>query len=232
MIDRRDFLFAGACVTALGAAEWMRPRKTLKLLGDEKLKDIVPTQFGIWRQDQGGGIVIPATEGSLADRLYADTLVRLYRGRDDEPPVMLLIAYGAAQSDLLQLHRPESCYPAIGFSISNRSLTEIPVATGVKVPGVHLTATAQERVEDISYWARLGEYLPQTASDQRRNRLETALQGFIADGVLVRASTIRNGPKPDYAKLDSFLGDLLASLDPADRAALIGTSRARAMRSV
>ena len=62
MIDRRYLLFAGACVAALGASEWMRPRKTLKLLGDEKLEDIVPASFGIWRQDQGGGIVFPTTE--------------------------------------------------------------------------------------------------------------------------------------------------------------------------
>ena len=143
---------------------------------------------------------------------------------------MLLIAYGAAQSDLLQLHRPESCYPAIGFSISNRSLVDIAMPAGVKVPGVHLTATAQERVEDISYWARLGEYLPQTAGDQRQDRLRTALQGYIADGILVRASMIRNGSAPNYAKLDAFLGDLLSSLDPAKRPALIGSARAKAMR--
>lgn len=232
MMDRRDLLFTGACAAALGASEWLRPRKTLKLLGSEKLTDIVPARIGKWHQVPGGGLVVPTTEGSLADRLYSDTLVRIYRSEDDVPPVMLLIAYGAAQSDLLQLHRPESCYPAIGFSISDRSLVDIPLGSGVKVPGVHLTATAQERVEDIAYWARLGEYLPQTAGDQRRDRLATAVQGYVADGVLVRASAIRDGASaPEYAMLDQFMASMLASLEPAKRAALIGSDRAKVMRS-
>lgn len=45
---------------------------------------------------EGGDIVVPKVPGSLSDKLYADTLTRLYINNQTGEQVMLLIAYGRA----------------------------------------------------------------------------------------------------------------------------------------
>lgn len=223
---RREFLFGGGCAAALAGAEWLRPRRSFSLMGKTSLASLIPTRFGDWAVEPGGEIVVPRTPGSLADTLYGAQVTRSYRHRDGGAPVMLLAAHGDSQSDLLQLHRPESCYPAIGFSISERHMKPVRVRAAVAVPAVAMNARAPGRVEDVLYWTRLGDFLPTTASEQRRDRLKTAMSGFVADGILVRASAIR-GEAPAYAMLAQFLADLVVGVAPGHRPALIGTERAK-----
>lgn len=226
-MNRRDLLLGGACVAAFGVATALRPRTIVDLLEGEKLATLVPHKFGHWSSEDGGDIVVPKTPGSLADRLYSDNITRIYRNvRSGGPDIMLLIAYGRAQSDLLQLHRPESCYPAVGFAITRRLLTQIPLHAGASLPAVALTAQAGGRVEDIVYWTRLGEYLPLTAGQQRRDRLRTAMQGYVGDGALVRASIVRQagatGESDDQAIKDFFQA-MVDAIAPQNRRALVGS---------
>ena len=170
MIARREFLFAGGCAAALGTAEWLRPREMRLLLpANEKITNIVPLHFGSWQAGGGGDIVLPDVKDSLASMLYSDRVARSYRETAGHTvhDVMLLIAYGRSQSDTLQLHRPETCYPATGFAVTFHQLTELPIADGVSLPAVMLTAEAGDRVEDIIYWTRLGEKMPRTLTEQR-----------------------------------------------------------------
>jgi EpsI family protein len=236
MIPRRDFLVGAGCAAALGGAEYLRPRKTLKLLRDgEAMKSIIPSRFDGWSLGgDGDDIVLPETPGSLASRLYDDRVARTYRRGPAEQPddVMLLAAYGVAQSDVLQLHRPETCYPAVGFLIVTRRLFSLPVAEGVSVPAVMLSAKSGARIEDVVYFTRLGEALPQTAGDQRWARLQTAMQGYVGDGVLVRASMVRTDPDVEgFATLTRFMSEMILAIKAADRAALVGSPRAQALRT-
>lgn len=228
MISRRDALIGGACAASLGAAEWLRPRRSLNLLGRTNLDSIVPRTFDGWHSTAGGDFVVPQTPNSLSNRLYAKQLMRVYTSQQHMAGVMLLVAYGASQSDALQLHRPESCYPAVGLPIVYRALAPLPIAPSIAVPGVLLTAGATQRVEDIAYWTRLGEYLPQSASDQRRDRLRAAVQGYVGDGVLVRASILRHGEQAQFTTLTDFLGALVKAVSPAHRPALVGSQIASA----
>lgn len=228
---RRDLVFGGACVAALATAEWLRPRETLSLLTARKLEDVIPERFGAWRTDTAEGIVQPPPQpGSLAATLYNETVTRSYRRPGDENRVMLVAAHGDSQSDTLQLHRPESCYPAVGFEIDERRVAAIPLGGGTTLPVVELAAHAGGRREDVLYWTRLGEYLPVDAGQQRRDRLRTAMAGFVADGVLFRASMVRMGDEPSFPRLREFCGAMLRAIPRVeDRAALIGTDAARAV---
>ncbi|NJR77845.1 exosortase-associated protein EpsI, V-type [Sphingomonas corticis] len=235
MIARRDLLVGAGCAAALGAAEYLRPRRALKLLRDgETMARVIPGAFAGWSIGEGGDIVMPETPGSLASRLYSDRVARTYRHADGDgsEEVMLLAAYGAAQSDVLQLHRPEVCYPAVGFTIKERRLVSLPVAPGVTVPAVLLSAQAGGRMEDVAYWTRLGDDLPQTGGDQRWVRLRAAMAGYVGDGVLVRASMLRRGGEPSFPILQQFLSQMLMSTAARDRAALIGRTRADALARV
>lgn len=237
MIDRRELLFGLGCIGAVGSAEWLRPRRYLRLMPPgQKLSRLIPEKFDGWFAGAGGDIVLPETPGSLASRLYDDRVARTYTstGQAQATEVMLLAAYGAAQNDLLQLHRPEVCYPAIGMRIVRRRLVLLPVISSIVLPAVMLTAEASGRIEDIVYWTRLGEKLPQTGSEQRMARLMAAFHGLVSDGVLIRTSALRNGgaEQPQFDLLTGFVQAMILGAAATARPALIGTALADALSKV
>lgn len=231
MIDRRDMIIGLLSAGAFGTSEILRPRERVRLFPEGKLEDIVPQRIGPWEEMPGGNIITPVTPNSLADRLYSATVARLYvEPAVPDRAVMLLIAYGGEQSDMLQLHRPETCYPAVGMDITSRHLDTIGLPGGQTLPATRLTAGNAGRTETIIYWTRLGEEFPRSAAEQRRDRLKTAMKGVIGDGILVRASTPR-GPSTaeDFAYLERFLGEMVSALPATALPGFIGTERAAAI---
>ena len=227
MMDRRGLLLSAACLAAAGGAQALRPHKRFSLLGDVKMASIVPTQFGAWTAQDFDGLVKPETQGTLAARLYSEILTRIYRNAETGVELMMLIAYGDTQSDLLQLHRPESCYPAVGFQLLSTRPAPIPLASGVSLPGRQVVAQKADRIENIVYWTRLGEYLPTGFGDQRKARLYTAMQGYVADGGLFRFSALGPDPAAAFAQLDSFVAELMAAVAPQNRRGMVGTTIAK-----
>lgn len=222
-LDRRDLLAGLACFGALGAAEWLRPRTALVLMQQGgRLTDLVPSQIGSWQLGGDGDIVVPRTEGSLASKLYGDQLARTYFRADQlRLPIMLSIAYGTQQSDALQLHRPEACYPAIGFTVGP-SRAGVIRAGAIAIPVVSLTARAQGRIEDIVYWTRIGRDFPRSDAEQRKMRFANAIAGIVPDGALVRASAVRIDPAvPAFTAVEQFLQALVSDLDDAGRRVLL-----------
>ncbi|MBX3483733.1 exosortase-associated protein EpsI, V-type [Phenylobacterium sp.] len=226
MIKRRDLLLAGLAVGGLGTAEALRPRKRLTLLGKgATISGALPQTFSGW-ESEDTTLVNPAMAGRLAKTLYSETVSRLYYDQTGHE-VMMLIAYGDTQSDLLQLHRPESCYPAVGYTIQLSKATDVVVSPSVSVPARRVIASTEDRVENIIYWTRLGERLPQSAGDQRTARLQNAMEGYVPDGVLIRLSTFGDVPDVAFNTLDSFIPLMLRAVQPKQLPAFIGTSLAR-----
>jgi EpsI family protein len=225
-IDRRDLLAGLACAGALGLAEWLRPRTPAVLMPEGgKLTELVPERLGPWVQGPEGDIVVPRTEGSLASKLYGDQLARIYY-QPDRPnlPMMLSIAYGYTQSDALQLHRPEVCYPAIGFTVGPTRPMVLKVG-GASVPAVALTATMQSRVEDVIYWTRMGRRFPRSEREQREMRFANAIDGLVPDGALVRASAIRTNPEvPVFGQVEGFMQALGGALGADGRRVLLAAA--------
>lgn len=227
MIARRDMILAALGVAGLGASEYLRPRQRLVLLGKRKVTDLIPMTVQGW-SGQDASLVSPEQAGQLARALYSETVARTYFRDEDGAAVMMLAAYGDTQSDLLQLHRPESCYPAVGYNLVKAESVMIPIAPGVEIPGRHVVAAFQDRTECISYWARLGERLPQTATDQRNARLMNAIDGYVADGILMRFSAVGD-PAAAFPLVDQFIARLLDTMGQSRLAPLIGSSLARRM---
>lgn len=224
-IHRREFLIGAGCAIAAAGAAYLKPRNRLSLIGNGKLETLVPKAFGDWTYRSSDAIVVPEGDDSLAARLYSQTVARLYENRQGEA-VMLLIAYGDTQSDQLQLHRPEVCYPAFGFEVSRSTERVLELAPGLSIPGRTLRAHSPARSEAIAYWARIGEYLPASASEQRTAGLRSKIDGVIPDGVLVRLSNSLTDLEAAFALNRSFAAALIAAVPVSGRAALIGTERA------
>src|SRR3546814_5999129 len=166
---RRDVLIGTAAFAAAGLAWRLTPKRTLDLVSDEKLAEIVPAAFGLWSSRSSTQLVQPKTEGTLSAMLYSDTLTRLYSHAGTGERVMLLMAYGSTQSDLLQLHRHETCYPAFGYRISRSAVARLDFgARDLAVSG--LIAVGPARRESIPSWTRVGDALPTSHRAQRLAR--------------------------------------------------------------
>lgn len=193
------------------------------------MADILPLRVGDWSAENSDGLVKPKDAGELAATLYSEMVGRIYHQASTGAAIMMLVAYGDTQSDLLQLHRPEVCYPALGFNLVSTIKAGLELPGGMEVPVRRVVAVAQERQENIVYWARMGEYLPDSSGEQRKVRLRTAIEGYIPDGALVRFSMVRSDADKAFKVMDEFIIQLLSAVVPSRRSALLGTSLAKSM---
>lgn len=220
-MNRRDLLMGGGMLAAAGTAFALAPRERLVLLAeDQTLEAIVPSQIADWQDRPSDAFILPKTPGSLADRLYNQTLTRLYvseRGL----PVMLVIAYGAVQNDQLQLHRPEVCYQAVGFNIRSSVPKALPLGRA-DLPMRALEAVSTTRVESILYWTRIGDDLPADGGSQRMVKLRQQMAGYLADGVLVRMSSAVPASDAVFDELARFAEAMVGAIAREDRDVLIG----------
>ena len=229
MTSRRDILIGCACLAGAGTAYALVPRRKVSLLGPVTVASIVPRSFGDWVSRDVTDLVAPKEEDSLASRIYGETVGRVYSRPAGGAQIMMLLAHGDTQSDDLQLHRPEVCYPAFGYAISQNREVDIPLAAGAAVQGRSLVATAPESQETILYWSRLGEYFPTSRGQQHFDRTRTAMQGIVADGILARFSVEGGRPADAYEAMQPFVSQLIRSMKPTHRAALVGTVLANKM---
>lgn len=227
-MKRRDLIFGGMALGALGVGEALRPRKKLMLLKNATVAKALPIEFGHWSARDSDNLVNPATAGRLTRALYSQLVMRIYSNLQTNTDVMLLAAYGDTQSDLLQLHRPESCYPAVGFTLKRSQPDMLDIGGGAKLPIRRVVAEMQDRVENIVYWTRMGEALPQSGEQQRSQRISNSIQGFIPDGILMRTSLVGD-PDESFKVLDQFVPDLLHAIAPAQRMGFVGTALANAL---
>jgi EpsI family protein len=233
MSSRRDLLIGAACLAGAGAAYSLVPRRHVPLLKPgRRLEQIVPAAFGGWTSRSVTDLVAPKEEGSLAAKLYGQTVGRIYSRPQEGVEIMMLLAYGDTQSDDLQLHRPEICYPAFGFAISQSAVLQLPLPGGGLLPVRRLVADAPDRRETIIYWSRLGEFLPLNRKQQQLDRLRTAMKGNIADGLLARFSVAGADPDAAVAALQSFIPPLVEAVAADSRKVLIGTQLAEGMAGV
>src|SRR6185312_13118870 len=168
MIARRDLLIGVACCLRSGAAYALKPRRQTTLMGgDKKLNDILPRTLENWTSRDVSDLVAPETPDSLAARLYGETVGRIYRQQSTGDEVIMLMAHGDVENNELQLHRPEVCYPAFGFAITESAPLTLALSSSVTVPCRSLVAKSSDRQETILYWTRLGETFPTTVAEQR-----------------------------------------------------------------
>jgi EpsI family protein len=232
VIARRDLLIGATCVAAAGAAAVLKPRNEVPLLKNAKLVDVIPANFVGWTSEDVGDPYAVNGEGTLSAKLYNELVTRRYVNAAGDAQVMALFAYGGRQSDELQLHRPEVCYPAFGYDLTRNEPLNLEVGGGAIVPARRLAASSEGRAESIIYWSRMGEMIPRDGGEQRKARLEIAMQGIIPDGLLSRFSAPGDNPEENWKAIEVFVAQLVTAIRPDMRKVLIGTERAQLMGKI
>lgn len=190
-------------------AEWMRPTTRLAELRPRiHLSQQIPTQFGDWQEDKSLAPLLPNPElQAKLDVLYSEVLARTYINAKGER-VMLSIAYGSDQSsEATAVHRPEFCYSAQGFRVSNEGLGSVVLPRG-ELRVQRLVARMPPRNEPITYWVTLDEVATLPGLGRKLQQLRYGLHGQIADGMLVRVSSFGADNRAAYALQDQFVRQL------------------------
>ena len=222
----RRALFAGAlCVGGALVAQGLKPHKYVSLLQSTKLDDLVPRRFGAWSSEDVGDPLAINGPGTLSSKLYNQLVTRAYSDGLGQP-ILMLLAHGERQSDELQLHRPEICYPAFGYALLENEPMAVPLGGQVGLPARRLLAKSPSNEESVIYWTRLGEHFPVSFNEQRTARFRDTLAGVVPDGILCRFSTADNTAGA-WPRLEQFVRTLLAATSAPGRRVLVGTERSR-----
>jgi EpsI family protein len=221
-MNRRALIAGALCIGGAVAAQQLKPHRYVSLLDSAKLDDLIPRRFGPWTSEDVGDPLALNGPGTLSSKLYNQLVTRAYSdGRDRQ--ILMLLAHGENQSDELQLHRPEICYPAFGYELLQNQSTQVALGGPVSLPGRELLAKSSTDQERVVYWTRLGEHFPTSSGEQRTARFKNTLAGIIPDGVLCRFSTVDTAKASDGLK--QFLQELAAATGGQGRRVLFGTER-------
>lgn len=219
-IDRRNFLLGGAMLATAGLAYSREPQAANKPIDEKLFESYIPERIGAWKFESQSGIVLPPPD-ELSDKLYGNLVTRVYSS-PEHAPIMLLLAYSHVQNGMLQLHRPEVCYPAGGYRLSETEQLPLNVGGNRTITASKFSAEGPVRSEQVLYWTRVGQQFPGKWSQQRLAVIEANLRGIIPDGILVRISSPRAQMVEALPEMKMFASALFATLSPKGRALLIG----------
>lgn len=213
----QNIVLLALMLLSAGLGAVLRPTTSL---ADERppidLAVMVPTSFGDWREDtnQQAQVVNPQQRG-LIDKIYSQTLSRTYVNAQGYR-IMLSIAYGKNQSDALQLHKPEICYPAQGFMLLSKEIGSLDLL-GKSVPAVRLQTKLGQRIEPVTYWTVVGDHVTKGGIDKKLTEMHYAVQGQIPDGMLLRVSSIDADTSNAHSVQNQFATAMVVAIASAHR---------------
>jgi EpsI family protein len=217
-------IFIGiSMLVAAGLALALTPREKVADQGPKiDLETMIPKEFGDWKLDS---TVLPLqaispSQKATLERIYSQTLSRTYVNSSGRS-IMLSMAYGGDQSDEMQVHKPEVCYPAQGFQVVKEMTGDMLTRFGM-IPVKRLVATQGNRIEPITYWITIGNSVPRTSFERKLEQLHYGLTGKIPDGMLVRISSINSNDEAAYQDQAEFVKALLSSMPAEDRERIMG----------
>ena len=216
------FILLALMLVASGMAVALRPTQKLSdIRPPTPLADIVPRAFGEWREEeQFVAQIIDPQQKEEIDRIYNQTLARTYVNGDGYR-IMLSIAYGKDQRDSLQVHKPEICYPAQGFVLQSQEKGRLELANG-SIPVTRIVASQGQRNEPVTYWITIGDQVILTGLQKKYIEVRNAMNGLIADGLLVRVSSLDPNVARAYSRQQLFAREMINAIPAEFQPRLVG----------
>lgn len=212
------------------AAEVFAPRQLMaRTTSSQSLETVIPKQFGTWKLVPEISPVKPVDPEAyvqppdpLSAKVYSQEVARGYTDGAGHI-IMLLVAYGPVQNYKLKAHRPEICYTANGFRVSEKTSSSLDYSGGL-LKTTRLVAERESRFEPITYWMKIGNDISNGVVDNQISRLKYGLRGILPDGALFRVSTIGLPKDASFKLQDQFIKDLLVALPPQEKGFFLGNS--------
>ena len=222
---RRAIVATAVMLGGAGAAVWARPTRHLAdQLGIPDLETLFPAEFGDWRVDATLPVILPSPDvQALLNKIYNQVLTRTYVNVRTGERIMLSVAYGGDQSDGTSAHRPEVCYPAQGFAVRGNRAGRLELGDRM-IPVRQLMSSLGTRHEPITYWVVVGGEVVTTGIGQKLAQLRYGVRGLIADGMLVRVSSIDAAARRGHALHERYLTALYGAVDASARPRIFGSS--------
>lgn len=187
---------------------------------DFDINKIVPKEFDDWKVYEGSALVVDPELKRKVESVYSQTLSRTYKNSKNQI-IMLSVAYGGNQQDMMQVHRPEVCYVAQGFDLKQIRTSEVSTVHG-KLKAKLLLAKQAERIEPITYWIKIGDSIAVDGITWRIERIKYGLSGSVPDGLLFRVSSIGNDIEEQYHLQSQFIQALAKSLTSEQFVQILG----------
>lgn len=226
MTSRRDALLGGVLLLT-AAATWARlPSRRIVAITQGEVANTIPMQVGDWAGSIDSDLVMPPEDERKAANIYDEQVLRSYVRDGNSDEIMFVLAYDRNQSGMLMVHRPESCYPGSGFTITADEPVTIPLASGINAKGRFLSTQREDRIEQVLYWTRLGNEFPNSWDEERSFLAFQNLRGLAPDGALVRLSLINADAEAARKQLTHFATELFTASGRVGRAVLGGPANA------
>lgn len=226
MLDpmRRALIIGVLAIAASAAAAKLKPDLLLAEVSPAAdFETAVPKTFGDWKTlDLSNAVILSQDVQQKLDETYDQLVSRTYVSEDGYR-IMLAIAYGSNQGDGTEVHKPEVCYPAQGFAISNRKRGVLETNYGA-IPVRTMNATAGRRLEPITYWIVSGRKVVDGNIEKKYGEMLLSLDGLIPDGLLFRVSSIDADQPGAFRRQEAFVRQLLDAVQPELRKQLAGLS--------
>ena len=223
MSQYRQALLAALCLLAAIAAYLLTPRQLLADLEPVNLEQMIPLHFGEWRAlPQNDDVITSPEQEAYIKSIYSQVLNRVYVDNAGHR-IMLSIAYTRDQSDNsgTQSHKPEICYPAQGFAIRDSQTQEMRIRDGgwqIR----HLVAQKANRIEPITYWNMIGTRPVVTGVKMKKEQIYYGMQGLIADGFIVRISSVDSDISYAYGLQQNYIDQLINGMKLDDKKRIAG----------
>lgn len=218
-------LYLAVMMIALSIASFaLRPDQKMSDQNKQiNIEAMIPNQFSEWKLDQESNslLIDPSVTESL-NKVYLQSISRTFINKQGQR-VMLAIAYGGDQNDMMQVHKPEICYTAQGFHIDQSHDANFETAYGNFVVRKML-AVKGSRLEPVTYWVTIGNKIAVNPIQWRLERIRYGLTGVVPDGLLFRVSTIGDHIEEGYDIQKKFVNDLMQAITPDARSRLLGTN--------
>jgi EpsI family protein len=198
------------------------PTRKIADTWETDLEKMFPAAFADWVVDASLPVILPAPDvQAKLDAIYNHVLARTYVNRRTGERVMLSVAYGGEQSDGMQAHLPEVCYPAQGFELRSTQ-TVVLALEGRRIPARRIVTRLGGRVEPVTYWLTLGESVAATRTQRKLQQMRYGLRGVVPDGMLVRVSSINRDAASAFAEQVRFLEQLAAAIPAGYQSRILG----------
>ncbi len=225
-MKRAGIVVALAAGVSMAVVSWLgvATQPHTRMVDVEKrqpLANAFPERIGAWRLDhERVNVPLAPDVAEQVKRIYTEVFDRTYVN-DAGERMFLTVAYGRDQSDGFKVHRPEVCYAAQGFTVSDPRDDAVAL-TGRHIPVKRVDTHIQNRYEPVTYWMVIGDKPVTSPARHKVYQIEYALQGLIADGLLVRVSSLAPPTSASYQAQDDFIRAWIKTVPASQQPRLFG----------